>query len=401
MSHSHRITAPSRRRQACYLACLLAAFVLLLLSADAARAQLLPRFNFELSHPGARSLGFGGAFAALADDATAAYANPAGLVQLTRTEISFEARYWNRPESFVLGDLGTFGSLVYPRGRWTFALYSHRLATFESFSYSRGAFRIADSPYDSRDDVDLRLETLSAAAAFRLNEGLSLGLALVQAEARVNGEREVFLQDVTGPVPFLPIPRHRLLATGKLAIDDRDLTFSTGLLWSPSPRFAVGAFFRQGARFEGSASFTERPRPGGTPATSETNTTFATPDVLGAGAAFRLASERVTIAAEVDRVGYEGMVRTATHSALDGLSRQYRDALEYRLGVEYAHLPWRPIVALRVGGWMESASNERQLHQATHFAAGIGIAADHVQVDVAVDLTATTDTGSVSLIYSF
>ena len=54
----------------------------------AVNAQQLPSsFQLSLSNPGARSLGFGGAFVAIADDATAAWANPAGLVQLARPEL--------------------------------------------------------------------------------------------------------------------------------------------------------------------------------------------------------------------------------------------------------------------------------------------------------------------------
>ena len=44
------------------------------------------------TNPGARSIALGGAFAAIADDATAAFANPAGLVQILRPEISAEIR---------------------------------------------------------------------------------------------------------------------------------------------------------------------------------------------------------------------------------------------------------------------------------------------------------------------
>ena len=58
-----------------------------------AQAELPPTFEFSFSNPGARSIGFGGAFAALADDATAAFANPAGLVQLVDPEVSIEGRY--------------------------------------------------------------------------------------------------------------------------------------------------------------------------------------------------------------------------------------------------------------------------------------------------------------------
>jgi long-subunit fatty acid transport protein len=64
----------------------------LFLAATAVRGQQAPvTLEYSLSNPGARSLGFGGAFAALADDATAAFANPAGLVQLSRPEVEVAA----------------------------------------------------------------------------------------------------------------------------------------------------------------------------------------------------------------------------------------------------------------------------------------------------------------------
>ena len=49
--------------------------------------------QFSFSPPGARSLAMGGAFSGLADDATAAFANPAGLIWLTRSEVSVEGRH--------------------------------------------------------------------------------------------------------------------------------------------------------------------------------------------------------------------------------------------------------------------------------------------------------------------
>ena len=48
--------------------------------------------QFDFSNPGARSRAMGGAFLGLADDATAALANPAGLTQLAASEISVEGR---------------------------------------------------------------------------------------------------------------------------------------------------------------------------------------------------------------------------------------------------------------------------------------------------------------------
>src|SRR5688572_8256968 len=52
----------------------------------------LPSLIFNFAPPGARSLAMGASFVGLADDATAAEANPAGLTVLTRPEISGHLR---------------------------------------------------------------------------------------------------------------------------------------------------------------------------------------------------------------------------------------------------------------------------------------------------------------------
>jgi len=86
------------------------------------------------ANPGARSIGLGGAFAAIADDATAAFANPAGLVQILRPEISVELRFTSSMNGggFVSGQgvsgLGFF-SFVFPARSWALALYSHQMGS--------------------------------------------------------------------------------------------------------------------------------------------------------------------------------------------------------------------------------------------------------------------------------
>src|SRR5580765_7882096 len=57
-----------------------------------AQTSLQIPLQFNFLNPGAKSLALGGAFAGLADDATATFANPAGLVQLGASEVSFELR---------------------------------------------------------------------------------------------------------------------------------------------------------------------------------------------------------------------------------------------------------------------------------------------------------------------
>src|SRR5262245_43065913 len=54
--------------------------------------EIFRNFQFSFVNPGARSGAMGGAFIGLADDATAAEANPAGLTILTKPEVSLEYR---------------------------------------------------------------------------------------------------------------------------------------------------------------------------------------------------------------------------------------------------------------------------------------------------------------------
>src|SRR5262245_33791118 len=61
-------------------------------SVASAQNSLQIPLQFEFINPGAKSLALGGAFAGLADDATATFANPAGLTYLLGGELSMEVR---------------------------------------------------------------------------------------------------------------------------------------------------------------------------------------------------------------------------------------------------------------------------------------------------------------------
>ena len=65
------------------------------------------RTNFTVLGAGARAMGLGGAFIAVADDATAVSFNPAGLAQLLQPEVSFVARGTQRNVSYQ--DFATTG----------------------------------------------------------------------------------------------------------------------------------------------------------------------------------------------------------------------------------------------------------------------------------------------------
>jgi long-chain fatty acid transport protein len=402
-----------------------------------AQPVTIPRFDFSFANPGARSLGFGGAFAALADDATAAYANPAGLVQLTAPEVSLEARLQNRSPAFLAGGradgtptgigldtregvafgrdssrtLGPyFASVVIPRGRWSFALYGHQLARFEEAVEAQGFFFDDDGATGrfpgTRERVDLEVRTAGAAAGWRLDDRWSFGLGIVYAETSLRTRSDAFLPDdeseasFFGPISFLP---ERRLSGSQVAIDGGDLTLSAGALWRPTEQLSAGLFYRQGARAEGTAAFETGPA-ASFQGSSRNPAELAVPDVAGAGLAYRSPGGALTLAGEIDHVGYAGLVQVQSTEDSVVFGREYDDAWEYHAGAEYALLRSNPIVAFRAGYWIEANGDDltglagREVH---HWSAGLGIAAPIVQIDLAGDFSEAGDTASLSLIYSF
>ncbi|MBD3855515.1 MAG: hypothetical protein IFK92_03120, partial [Acidobacteria bacterium] len=211
------------------------------------------------TNPGARSLGLGGAFAAIADDATAAFANPAGLVQILRPEISAEIRVTGSSGPFdaeytIAGGVSGLGfiSFVLPTRNWAFALYSHQLGSLD-FTFN--------GPIPQTREFTVR--SYSGAAAFQVGEDLSFGAGL----SYFDGDRST--------------------ENGPTEISDADWGFNAGVLWSPSLDWNLAAFYRQGPGFESSSA----------PA----QLTF--PDVYGLGAAFQPNSGALTVGFEWDQVG--------------------------------------------------------------------------------------------------
>jgi hypothetical protein len=311
------------------------------------------------TNPGARSIGLGGAFAAVADDATAAFANPAGLTQILRPEISIELRFTAShndekidPDQGVSG-LGFF-SFVLPARRWALAVYSHQMGSVAF------GFNGLESPVR-----EFTVRSYAAAAAIEITEDLSLGAGL----SCFNGDRSS--------------------AAGVTGFSDSDWGFNAGLLWKASIAWNVAGFYRQGPEFE----------------SSEAPSQFSFPDRYGIGVAFRPEAGALTVGFEWDHVGSMTDPRHIGHVAIESGS-------EYHLGIEYAVLRWKPVVAFRTGWWRESGRQYDVVHgpgweqsfsieDRNHVAFGFGLAFKRFQIDAGVDFIDADFVGSASFVYSF
>jgi hypothetical protein len=311
------------------------------------------------TNPGARSIGLGGAFAAIADDATAAFANPAGLVQILRPEISIELRFTASMEDSQfdpaqdISGLGFF-SFVVPAQRWALALYSHQMASVAfGFEYPEISVR------------EFTVRSYAAAAAFEVTEHLSLGAGLSYFDG------------------------HRSAYAGVSDFSDADWGFNAGVLWNVSQAWNLAGFYRQGPEFE--------------PRTSRSS--FSFPTEYGFGVAFRPKAGALTIGFEWDQVG------STTDPLQDG-KIVTEGGSEYHFGVEYAILRWKPVVAFRGGFWSESARQFEVIRDIgvdgsystgdrDHVAFGVGLAFKRFQIDAGADFFDADFVGSVSLVYSF
>jgi hypothetical protein len=311
------------------------------------------------TNPGARSIGLGGAFTAIADDATAAFANPAGLVQILRPEISVELRFTS---SFNDGELSPaqgvsglgFFSLVLPALSWALALYSHQMGSV-SLGFDGSGFI----------QREFTVRSYAAAAAFEVTERLSVGAGL----SYFDGDRSA------GAVIS--------------GFSDADWSFNAGILWNASRAWNLAGFYRQGPEFE----------------TRTTATSFAFPTEYGFGVSFQPKAGALTVGFEWDHVG-------STTDPLQNGQVVTEDGSEHHVGLEYAVLRWKPVVAFRAGLWSESGRRYDLMHDLgvdgsfstgdrNHVALGVGLAFKRFQIDGGVDFFASDFVGSLSIVYSF
>ncbi len=443
----------------------LAALLLLAATPLAAQSndevQAGTQFNF--STPGARSLGLGGAFIAVADDATAAASNPAGLAQLSAPEASAEGRLWrftsrfaargHAPETGVTG-LGvdtvgglvdrqlsertagpSFLSYVHTGDRWAVALYRHQLAQYRASVDSQGPFvgsrQNPNRLSPARSSLRLDIASYGLAGAWRPRPSLALGLGLAYLDSNFRARTDRFrraepsgdpLADSLtggffGPADFLP---ENVTNTQLQQGDDAALAWTAGMLWRLDSRWSVGAVYRHGPELDFTAVFVDgpaSPRPGEVDPDLGGRGRFRIPDVLGAGLAFR-PGEAWLLSLDLDHVRYSELARSPVNLLRAAQVERGRfridDALEIHLGGEYqglaARLPW----TLRLGCWWEpdhklryEGSSDvlqtrfRPGEDEIHAALGAGLVIGRLQLDLAADWSRSVSTVSFSLVRRF
>jgi len=436
------------KRLSSHAAVLILFLVVLLAPIKVSGQEAVVPLQFSFSDPGARSMGFGGAFVALADDATAAFSNPAGLTQLLTPEISIEGRRWsysspftehgrveNLPSGFGIdttiglrtatsedGLTGlSFLSFVYPKENWSVAIFRHEYANFEFFSETQGLFFAGttccqDRFWDQRSQTDMDILSYGLAAAYQISERFDIGLGVVYYDGSFVSDADIFLWDedtipsVFAPNSYLP---ERSVFSERISFDDSDWAFTAGFLWRLSESFSVGGVYRQAPEIHVGVTLTAGQAVDfGVPPGEvfrQDSAMLELPKLYGLGLAYKSADGSLTVSFQWDRVEYRNIV---TSLKLD--DRAIDDVDELHLGIEYVFLESTPVIAVRFGTWFDPdhqlrATSDDLLARALlprgedemHYTAGIGVAMQNFQVDLGVDFADRVDTVSLSAIYNF
>ncbi|MBU0479688.1 MAG: outer membrane protein transport protein [Proteobacteria bacterium] len=365
--------------------------------------------DFRINNPGARANAMGGAFTGVADDATAAYTNPAGLAILTAPEVSVEYKNSGLVNRLTLGPgvhkdyedrvYGiSFLSYVHPKDNATFAVYRHQLLDLES-SFPLGT---------ATNKLDITADVLAVGMGFKLSDSFSLGASFGFAELDY-----YFQAKKTDGVPGDFI----YLVDG----EDKDQYYSASLLWSPADLFNLGLVYRYGPEFTThkdiyrwdnlySRDFVLQ---------DKIENTLKVPDVYSLGLSFRLFSS-VTLAADVNHVMYSQLKKNlkllplmAGGNDLDYI--EIDDEQEYHVGLEYVFNAGATPMALRCGYYFRPehkfyttnksipASSLTMPGEDDHiYSGGIGfVASEKVQIDMAASIGEFIDEYILSMVYRF
>lgn len=403
---------------------------------------------FSFASPGARSLGMAGAFVGLADDATAAYTNPAGLTQLRQTEISLEARHTSFDTPFVDGGsfteapfssagVGTghdssaktnpsFLSVVFPFDRWALALYRHELARYHT-DFTNPNRVDGDSiflfPFAAK--ADLKIVNYGVSAAYKVSDAVSLGLGVSRYDFRFDTLAARF--DYDGAGNAFPVSAQQQHG------DDTGIGWNLGARWAVSESLSLGAIYRRAPRFDYAAAAVLLDPDGSVTASSQfRGVRFDVPDVWGAGLTWR-PNDAWLVSFDLDRVRYSQLTDGIQslfdiQSSTDRL--QIPDGTEIHLGTEYTWTTMAHPFSLRGGVWRDprhsiefngtprtgcgsadaiNCAGDAALAvlfsqgrgPETHWSLGAGMAFKNFQVDLAGDFSKAVDTWSLSGVYRF
>ncbi|MFZ1983191.1 MAG: outer membrane protein transport protein [Desulfatitalea sp.] len=377
---------------------------------------------------GARAMGMGGAFIAVADDATAASWNPAGLIQLEKPELSIVGAFDHRSSSFSsqshpeIDGTATddITSLNYFSAALPFHWYKNlvvsanyqRLYDFnQTFSHDL-TITSPELTLDRQTSFDQSgfVGALGLAGAVELTPTLSAGLTLNVWSDQLgwnNGWQSRYHARTSGTMAGLPI-------TNVTTIEEeyekfRGINFNLGLLWE-TDWGTLGAViktpFRATLVHHFDFSSATEGEPPSAPIDIDEEVSLRMPLSYGIGWSKRFA-DRTTLSLDVTRIHWEDYKLTDSQgndfSPIDGRpisQSNIAPTIHVRAGYEYViPLPAKALaLALRAGLFYDPEPAQDSSNDFYGLSLGAGLSRNRFSLDVAYQLRWGHDIDSNQLI---
>jgi long-subunit fatty acid transport protein len=316
-------------------------------------AESFAKLGFNFSPPGAQSAALGGAYIALAKDATAAETNPAGLTVLLDPEVAFEykAVEYTRELPFEAGGgefidqvaHPSFFSVVIPTGSVTLAAFRHELVNYRSTVWSEGFDRgggVHLNPFTSV--LDMRVVNTGGSLAIQATPSFSIGLS--------GGVSQMDL--------LVDFPRYRIgtftdeFLKNRLSVNDKFNGFflNAGVLLQLGEKVTLGGVYKLRGEFADVPFELTEFDAGGGQATRTATKVLNIPDAAGAGIAIR-ASDQFTISVDAVYNMYSQLAEdvAVVFSTASPTDYTADDGMDVHAGAELLLFLGQTPLALRAG----------------------------------------------------
>ena len=365
---------------------------------------------------GARAVGIGGAFIAIADDATAASWNPGGLIQLETPEFSIVGSYFSRTEDLSFGNAQeasgsqdvSNANLNYLSAAYPFNLFSRNMivsVNYQSlYDFTRewnfpltieGADRSGTQTLNSEQEGGL--SAMGLAYCIQVSPQFSFGLTLnYWGNGLTNNESEQKItQTGSGSLHGYPF-NFRYDVTDKYTF--KGINANLGFLWNINGNITIGgvlktpfsADLKRQITSSYSMVFPDAPDVNIDESTStDEDQELDMPMSYGIGLSYRF-SDRLTAAIDIYRTEWDDfVVRNSDGSVVSAVSGKpigesdISATSQVRLGAEYLFIKDKYVIPLRGGMFVDPAPAEGSPDMFYGFTAGSGIAYGRFIFDLA------------------
>lgn len=313
--------------------------------------------GFQLQEQNASGIGnaYAGS-AAVAENASTIFFNPAGMTQLQPREFSgglgaIRTSFKFKDEGSSVGALAGTGNGgdgggwgFVPNGYLSWAL-NKDLYVGVGVGAPFGLKTEYDNPWlgaAQSVSFDVKTYNINPSIAYRVNEQVSLGAGLNWQRLEATYERQVGVVALPGPIPASAVAATPL----KLTADDDSWGWNVGALFTLSPATKVGVSYRSRVKYElrGRIDVTGPVAPLNAAGTSDAKASLKLPDIFILSATHSL-SNRVELLGDIAWTGWSSIPKldvVRTSGAANGtiaqtLDTDFRDAWRVAIGSNYKY----------------------------------------------------------------